>query len=160
VQACARLLALVHERERYPVRMPKDARAFLTPADLVAAWVATSERAVTGHAALHERSNDAVMRLARDETGQPDSGLAVVARLFVHPEARSSGTGSALLSSAAQHAFMIGRTPVLDVAIHLTGAIRFYEQAGWARLGAVTATLGDGLTFEEYVYVAPSPNIG
>ncbi len=55
--------------------------------------------------------------------------------LFVNPAATGRGVGSLLLTTAADHARTLGRTPVLDVVSESARAVALYERHGWQVIG-------------------------
>lgn len=145
------------ERSEYPPYRPADLAAFLTPPDLLGAWVADAGGLVVGHVANHATSSPEVMAAAVASTDRPESGLAVLARLLVEPEHRGTGVAESLVRRAEQEAHASGRWPVLDVALHFTAAIRTYERLGWTRAATVTVVPRVGEPFREHVYVGPAP---
>jgi hypothetical protein len=88
---------------------------------------------------------------------------ADVAKLLVHPRARCSGLGQALMTAAEQHAGGLGRSLlVLDTATD--GAERLYRRLGYRSAGVVPgyARSVDGTTLDATTIMfkhlsAPSP---
>lgn len=91
---------------------------------------------------------ESVVLLARDADGRAigfaqlypqHSALALrrnwlLADLYVEPEARSRGAGTALLKAAEDHARADGAATIaLETAVGNRVAQRFYEKAGWLR---------------------------
>jgi len=157
--ACQRLAEIVHARDGYPVYLPGDLRSFLLVPDAIAAWVAVESDEVVGHVALRPGHTGAMMDLATEKTGIPMSRFGVVARLLVSPPARRSGIGRSLLDRAAGHAIARGLRPILDVVDSHVPAIRLYESLGWMCLGEITVTFGPGVTVDEFVFIAPGPDV-
>jgi GNAT superfamily N-acetyltransferase len=155
LDACEQLVRVVYELDGYPGHWPDDLRGFLADPVAIAAWVAVAADEIVGHVALHPDSSEAAMSLATSATGLPPSSCGFVCRLFVAPTARRSGIGRALLETAAQHARGRGLRPILDVVTRFQAAIDLYETSGWTRAGTVVAHVGDDITLEEFVYVAP-----
>lgn len=153
--ALVQLARVVHDSDGYPLYLPTDLGRFLVSPDAHRAWVAEDDGTLLGHVALHSRSWEGVMALARQETGLGDEQLAVVARLLVSPSDRRRGTGRALLRVAARTAWDLGYTPILDVATTYQAAHRLYEAEGWRRLGTVGFPIPDGHTVDEHVYLGP-----
>jgi hypothetical protein len=60
---CVELLATVHAADGYPLLWPADPAAWLTPANVLHAWVAEDERAVMGHVVLCSAVRDAAAPL-------------------------------------------------------------------------------------------------
>lgn len=88
--ACVAALAQVHRVDGYPSRWPADPAGWLTPRQMLAAWVVDGSDTVDGHVALTDAVDAALARAA----GQPAAELAVVSRLFVRPAARGQRLGA------------------------------------------------------------------
>jgi GNAT superfamily N-acetyltransferase len=112
---------LVHKGESYPWHWPRDAVGWLTPRDVLAAWVAAE---VGGDVAGH-------MMVRGGAGGEP----ATVSRLFVSPKHRGLGLGAQFLERARLWAVENGRTLSLEVDSERHAAIRVYERMGWRRTG-------------------------
>jgi GNAT superfamily N-acetyltransferase len=151
---CVTLLRAVHEVSGYPSRWPDDPARWLTPARLVAAWVADAGGLINGHVAL-VRGVQAQCLL--QVTGRVPDQLGGITRLFVGPAARRQGTARALLEVAAAQAREHGWQPVLDVVADGHAAIALYERAGWKLAGteAATWTNADGVAPVVRYYVGP-----
>jgi len=150
------LAGRVRALDGYPVHLPDgDLARFLTRPPPVAAWVALHARAIVGHAALHEETSPAVMRLATEVV--TDGPVAFVARLFVDPSARRLGIGARLLDHARHEAVARGCVPMLDVVDTpaATAAISLYERAGWRRIGPTPFRMPDGSDGDELVDRGP-----
>jgi GNAT superfamily N-acetyltransferase len=157
---CVEIARVVHQVDGYPPYLPTDLRTFLVSPDAYGAWVAEGGGEVVGHVALHPRTTDAVLTLARSVLGQPVDHLGVVARLLVAPSGRRHGVGRALLERASGEALARGLWPVLDVATQLKGAIQLYEACGWTHVGDVTSCVGGGTSLNERVYRGPDGPAG
>jgi GNAT superfamily N-acetyltransferase len=123
---CLEALAEVHESDRYPIVWPKDPALWLSPAGLLAGWIAERSRVIVGHVVLVDGGNapDGLQ-----SNGQP---LATIKRLFVTPPARRQGTGARLLAHAHTWAIRSGLSVILDVVgPGSSAAIALYERAGW-----------------------------
>ncbi|GGR94750.1 hypothetical protein GCM10010269_37180 [Streptomyces humidus] len=149
-------LALVHAHSGYPVDWPGRPAAWLTPAALLAGWVAELDGRVVGHAALCAAGEgDAAATLW---SGLPDRPApAVISRLYVSPAARGHGVGAALLDRAAGAARARGLHPVLDV-VAADPAAAFYERRGWRSLGTAVQEWGPGRRVLLNCYAAPFPD--
>jgi len=122
LDGCVRLLAEVHRRDGYPVTWPGHPAAWLAGSREIAAWVATQDGRLVGHASLWRG-------------GAADAaGTAQVSRLFVAPAARGRGTGAALLRHVTREARTRGLRLVLDV-VATSAAAAFYEGQGWRLTG-------------------------
>jgi len=131
---CVALLRVVHEADRYPLNWPDNPAQWLTPAALVVAWVAELPGGdIAGHVALQ--------RNAAGRVG------AEVSRLFVGPEARRRSVAATLLAHATSWAAEHGLPLTLTVTDEdRSGAVAFYEAAGWHHTATTTAdwTAPDG----------------
>lgn len=133
--ACIAALATVHEADRYPARWPDDPQAWLTPLDMLGAWVAADGETVLAHVVLTRPAPEFAQTFHR-----PASELAALSRLFVAVPARGAGWARALLSHAAQAAVAAGLQPVLEVESGASAAIALYERAGWQHVASTTAS--------------------
>jgi GNAT superfamily N-acetyltransferase len=151
---CVALLRTVHETSGYPSRWPADPARWLTPASLIAAWVAEADGLITGHIALVAGMRAECLLQA---TGRDPAELGGISRLFVGPAARRQGTALALLEAATARAADRGLQPVLDVVNDGHAAIALYERAGWKQAGTEPAawTNADGNHPTVRYYVAP-----
>ncbi|MFH9864034.1 GNAT family N-acetyltransferase [Streptomyces sp. NPDC017202] len=152
---CVSTLALVHAHSRYPVNWPDEPAAWLTPATLLAAWVAQHDGRTVGHIALcrGEDGDPATALWAARGNGVPAVG---VNRLFVAPGARGLGAGAALLERAVGEARSRGLHPVLDV-VATDPAAAFYARLGWRDLGRVDQRWGPDQLVPLRCYAAPVP---
>jgi ribosomal protein S18 acetylase RimI-like enzyme len=153
--ACAALAREVHALDRYPRFLPEDVRSFLDPPGAYGCWVADRDGEVAGHVALLPRGVRSALQIASSALDRPADQLAVIARLFVSPQARGNGTGRRLLDTATAEAVSRGLWPVLDVDTNLAPAIALYESSGWVRAGMITVRFRDGHSLDEYVYLGP-----
>jgi GNAT superfamily N-acetyltransferase len=154
VDACLQMAHHVKRLDGYPPRGPVDER-FMAPPQELAAWVAEIDATVVGHVALHSTGASDTVVMAAHHTGRTPEELAVVARVLVSPAARRRGVARALLGTAVESAHERGRQPILDVAEHLSAAIRLYETSGWERAGEVIIPCGDEPSLPCYVYIGP-----
>lgn len=153
------LLRDVHERDAYPARWPDDPAAWLSPVDLVTAWVADGARAeqVIGHCALvavdPSRPTAGAWSLA---SRTPARRLVCVAKLFVASDSRGKGVGRVLLDAAVAGAAAMGQRAVLEVSSADRRAVSLYRRAGWVEAGAGPRRdwLPEGAT--SLLFVAPS----
>lgn len=158
---CVRVLAEVHARDGYPLNWPGQPAAWLTPASLLAAWVAERDGRVAGHVCLSRSGpDDAAAGLWRARSGLGDDAPTVLNRFFVAPSARGLGIGALLLSAAVSAARALNRHPVLDVAASDTAATALYDRLGWQRLGTVEQRWGPAQNVTVRCYAAPpSPQV-
>ena len=139
LDASVGVMAEVHATDGYPLYWPADARSWLTPDRLLAAWVAEDEGTVVGHVTLCSAVGDAAAPLWSQASGLPPDRLAAIGRLFVAPRARGRGVGASLLAQACAEARLRRLRPALEVLDHDRGAIALYERLGWCRVASATA---------------------
>lgn len=158
--ACVTVLRRVHELSGYPSRWPDDPGGWITPRNMLAAWVAEHDGRVAGHVTLVQGLR---MDCLLQATGRQVAELGGVARLYVDPGARRHGLARALLDAATAGAVARGLLPVLDVVDDARPAIALYERAGWRLAGTQPATWTDpdGSTPTIRCYIGPrsQPNI-
>ena len=121
---CVAALRAVHDADGYPLNWPADPYRWLDPPMLRRAWVAEAG-AITGHVAVQQAG---------------DAGAAEVSRLFVTPAGRRRSIGRALLQQAVRWA--VERELWLTLSVvdgHRSGAVAFYESAGWRYTHSTTA---------------------
>lgn len=152
--ACVAALGDTHRTSAYPTVWPKDPAAWLTPKDMLGAWVAEVDGAVVGHVALGEPKDRTVGTWAA-ATRRPLATVAEVTRLFVASTARGRSLGERLLVTAGAYARARGRTLVLGVLRESRAAIALYERLGWRRLSSMDFTLSNGMVTTMYCYVPP-----
>ncbi|MFD1544684.1 GNAT family N-acetyltransferase [Nonomuraea guangzhouensis] len=130
LDACVKALAEVQAADRYPVDWPDDPHGWLTPGDLLRAWIALDEAgAVVGHVGLAQ-----VEPRVAELLGTPVR--ASVTRLFVTPSARRGGLAARLLDTALAAE---GGRLTLEVSDEGTAAIAAYERYGWLRVATSRA---------------------
>lgn len=153
----AAVLVQVHERDGYPVEGVADPRSWLTPPREVAAWTALDDSVAIGQISLTQAdSDDDAAKLWMRHTRGHLSQLVIPVRLFVDPEHRQRGAGSALLLAARTYAIEHDLAIAFDVMLKDADAIRLYEAIGCVRLGTIEHVHGDGKIEPAAVYVAPT----
>jgi ribosomal protein S18 acetylase RimI-like enzyme len=157
IPEAAKALVKVHETDGYPVEGVDEPEAWLTPPDLLETWVAELDGRVVGHVALSHPNGEDAVALWLDQSGAAESEVAVLARLFVAPEARRMALGRRLTQAAMQYADEEGLRLVLDVMTKDTSAMRLYENLGWQRIGTSKHTYGEGQQTDAICYVSPAP---
>ncbi|GIH09926.1 hypothetical protein Rhe02_79930 [Rhizocola hellebori] len=125
VAACVAVLALIHKAEAYPWHWPQDAARWLTPRNMLRAWVAVGDAgAIAGHVMVR---------------GAVEGESATVSRLFVSPGYRGLGLGVRFLELARDWAVENGRGLDLEVDSERHAAIGLYERMGWRKTGGYVA---------------------
>lgn len=156
LDAAAQALVAVHAVDGYPVEGVDDPHAWLLPEGMIGAWVAELDGRLVGHVILSEPQGEDAVVMWQAQSGATDTEIAVLARLFVHPDARGHSAGRQLTTAAALHAAKIGRRCVFDVMTKDTVAIQLYERLGCERLGETMHVFGDSQQVPAICYVAPS----
>jgi len=156
MDACVRLLAIVHARDQYPLLWPDDAITWLSPRGIIAAWVAERNGSVLGHVALHHPGRDGGGVEWLESLGLCPSQIAWISRLFVDPAARRRGLGSYLLNAALRHASRLGLRAALEVVETDRDAIALYERYGWIRVQSRAWILPSGAKTLVHSYLAPA----
>lgn len=133
MSASVQALAEVHFQDGYPTRWPADPGAWLSPPDLLGAWVAVDDGEINGHVVLAGGVDNAQLIEA---AGRPATELAMVSRLFVRPAIRGRRVGQQLLATVTAFAEEHETGLVLDVVDERrSAAIALYEQLGWRLVG-------------------------
>lgn len=135
LEQCASLMKEVYTSDGYPVEGADDARKFLSDPKIQAAWIAEREGNIIGHVCINKPTpGDASVALWWQQHGTKEP-IAVLGRLFLHREARSSGLAAKLLDAAVSWASNRGLRLVLFALTRIPAPIRFYERQGWHRFG-------------------------
>jgi ribosomal protein S18 acetylase RimI-like enzyme len=157
IPEATKALVKVHERDGYPVEGVGEPESWLTPPDLLKAWVAELDGRIVGHVALSHPSGEDAVALWQEQSGASESEVAVLARLFVAPEARRMALGRRLTQAAMEYATEEDLRLVLDVMTKDTSAMRLYEALGWQRIGTSKHAYGEGQQTDAICYVSPAP---
>lgn len=136
---CVDALAAVQAADRYPVDWPADPVRWLTPSDLVRAWVAVEGSGVVGHAGLSQLDAATLEPAVAAALGEPVGPVGSITRLFVTPEGRGRGCAALLLDTVRKEAAALGLPLMLDVSDEGHAAIALYERAGWRRVASARA---------------------
>ncbi|WP_079314685.1 GNAT family N-acetyltransferase [Microbispora sp. GKU 823] len=139
LRACIDALATVHASDRYPVDWPADPGRWLTPSNLVQAWVAVEGSDVVGHVGLSQLDAATLEPPLARAIGTPAGPVGSITRLFVTPQWRGYGHATRLLDVVGKKAADLGIPLVLDVSDDGHAAIALYERAGWQRVASARA---------------------
>lgn len=134
-------LVEVHARDGYPVEGVSDPVGWLNAPGFVRSWTAEADGVLVGQVSLARPVGEDAVRLWQERSEQNAEDVLVLARLFVRPKARGSGTGKALTLAAMEYARQRGLTLVLDVMAKDRAAIRLYEKLGWEPIGTADHTV-------------------
>jgi len=155
IQAAAGLVR-VHARDGYPVEGVGRPEEWLTPRGMINAWVAVKSGTVIGHVTVSRPADEPAVSLWVERSGESASSVAVLARLFVVPEARNVAAGEGLVRAAVDYARGEGIRLVLDVLAKDAAAIRLYTRLGWKSIGSAVHAYGVRQEAEAFCFVAPS----
>ncbi|MFF1482854.1 GNAT family N-acetyltransferase [Streptomyces sp. NPDC058301] len=153
----AEALVAIHASDGYPVEGVDDPHGWLDSPKVIRAWIAALDGRVVGHVSINRPNGEEAVALWADQAGVPDTQIAVLARLFVLPEARGNDVGGRLMNAATTSAQMDGLRLVLDVMAKDAAAIRLYERLGWSHIGTTSHAYGDGQSIEAICFVSPEP---
>ncbi|MGW5197185.1 N-acetyltransferase family protein [Streptomyces spiralis] len=154
----AAALVTVHAADGYPVEGVDDPQTWLAQDGILQAWVAEKDGKIVGHAMLSRPQGEDAVRMWIEQSGDTADHVAVGARLFVTPEARSEGLGERLIRAAFSYAQGHGLRVVLDVMAKDKAAIRLYERIGMQRIGTAKHSYGERQEVEAVCYVSPEPS--
>ncbi|WP_306213117.1 GNAT family N-acetyltransferase [Actinoplanes sp. RD1] len=140
----------------YPVEGADYAESWMHPEGSLSARVAGSSGEVLGHAAICDlEDGDAAAAMLMKRLDIPATEIAVLARLFVGPTARRSGTGQRLAEAALAYAVEHRRRAVFDVMEKDSAAIRMYERLGCVMLGRTSHQVAGGRVVPALCFAAP-----
>lgn len=108
-----------------------------------------------GHVAITNPQDEDAVRLFLEQSEQPATHAAVLARLFVHPEARGRSIGERLVREAADYALSHGVRLVGDVMAKDKAAIRLYEQLGCQIIGTTMHNYGNNKQIPAVCFAMP-----
>ncbi len=148
-------LIRVHARDGYPVEGVSQPDAWLTPCGMINSWIAIRSGIFIGHVAISRPAGEQAVSLWIEQSGESADKIAVLARLFVVPEARNMAAGESLMGAAADYARLRGIRLVLDVLAKDEAAIRLYTRLGWRNIGSAVHPFGVGQRAEAFCFVAP-----
>ena len=155
IASAASALVTVHSTDGYPVEGVAQPEEWLSPAGLLAAWVAVFDGRTVGHAAVARPSGEEAVSLWIERSGAGSENVGVLARLFVLPEIRGRSVGESLVRATMEYAGNHGLRLVLDVMTKDRSAIRLYERLGWQQIGNITHHFGERQAIDALAYVSP-----
>jgi GNAT superfamily N-acetyltransferase len=137
------LLRAVYLTDGYPANWPNDPRRWLASSRTIAAWIFEERGEVLGHLALTAPAPGRAWPEWQEACDVPYERLSVMRRLFVDPNSRRKGVGTALVKTAEREAAARGMPLVLDVAADNRTAISFWKRHGWHDVGEARLPPGD-----------------
>ncbi|MGP3999582.1 GNAT family N-acetyltransferase [Streptomyces sp. 8N706] len=154
--AAAAGLVTVHAADGYPVEGVEDPQGWLSPPELLEAWVAEMAGQVVGHVAVSRPQGEEAVSLYLKQAQVSEGQVVVLARLFVLPQARRKAVGEGLAREAASYARRRKLALVGDVMTKDAAAIRLYERLGCQIIGSTIHTYGEGQQTSALCFVAPT----
>ncbi|KAK5125656.1 hypothetical protein LTR85_011930 [Meristemomyces frigidus] len=130
LDGCVDLIRLVYAHSGYLVQGTDNAKAFLSGGSIEQAWIAEHDDQIVGHVAVSKATEDDVS-VALWRKQHPNDPIAMLERLFVHPEKLGGGIATQLIQTATARSRESGRRLVLFALIKDQAAIRLYERQGW-----------------------------
>ncbi|MGW0331260.1 GNAT family N-acetyltransferase [Streptomyces sp. NPDC003011] len=152
----ARALVVVHGVDGYPVEGVDQPEAWLMPEGLIQGWVAEISGNIVGHVCITWGRDEAAVDLFLEQSDRSRNEIAVMARLFVVPEARGHSVGVRLVQEATDYARRHGLALVGDVMKKDVAAIRLYERLGCRILGTTVHSYGAGQEVPALCFAAPT----
>ncbi|KAL7621233.1 hypothetical protein AAE478_008550 [Parahypoxylon ruwenzoriense] len=153
IVACLAVLEGVYKDNGYPVEGVGNPTLFFAGND--AAWVAEVDGAIIGHIALAECSAENVAVSLWWKQHPEDINVAVLGRLFVHPDHRRGGTASRLIHAAVEEAEGGGQRLVMFALVKDHDAIRLYRRLGWQHFGSTVFKWGEDNEMAAECFASP-----
>lgn len=155
ISAAAAGLVRVYASDGYPVEGVSHPESWLTPAGMIESWVAEISGVFVGHVLISRPMGEEAVSLWLDQSHDAEERVAVLARLFVLPEARQRSVGGKLMGEAVAYANRHGIRLVLDVLLKDAAAVRLYERVGWKRIGSASHSFGAAQEAAALCFVSP-----
>ncbi|KAI8960221.1 acyl-CoA N-acyltransferase [Daldinia sp. FL1419] len=156
---CALALEAVYAKNGYPVSGVGNAIEFLRTDDT--AWVSeNADGEITGHIALFKAgSSDVSVALWWQLHPEEEQPIAVLGRLFVHPDARGGGIANKLMQTALDEGRRRGQRLVMFALANVPDAIRMYHRLGWEHYGTTVfrwkGNAGEELEMDAQCFASP-----
>ncbi|KAI8950014.1 acyl-CoA N-acyltransferase [Xylaria longipes] len=151
--ACIEIIKAVHRDSGYPVGGVDQALKELQTDDQ--AWVAEDHRAIIGHVAMNKACETFVNVAMWLEKHPQATDIALLARLFVHPEARRRGAATLLVRAVEEVARSEGRRLLILALGKDQNAIRLYRRLRWDHYGTTVYRWGEGNEMDAECFVSP-----
>jgi GNAT superfamily N-acetyltransferase len=155
IAAAAAGLVRVHALDGCPVEGVSQPESWLTPTGMIASWVAEISGLLAGHVVISRPMGEEAVSLWLEQSHDAEDKVAVLARLFVLPEARQRSIGERLMGAAVAYANRHGIRLVLDVLFKDAAAIRLYERTGWEGIGNGSHAFGAAQEAAALCFVSP-----
>ncbi|KAK5137528.1 hypothetical protein LTR08_008508 [Meristemomyces frigidus] len=154
LDGCVEALRHVHAHSGYPVQGMDNAKAFLTEGRVEQAWIAEDSGHIVGHIAVSTATEDDVS-VALWQKQYPDVPIAILERLFVHPEKDGGGIATQLIRTAMAWSLQVGRRLVLFALVKDQAAMKLYARLGWEPFGNTNYHWGNEEHMEAVCFVSP-----
>ena len=159
LEACVETMRAVYHDSGYPVQGVDNALEELQKDDQ--AWVAEDEKdgTIFGHVAMNRavKSYVNVARWLEKHPEATDDDVAVLGRLFVHPERRGRGAATKLIRAVEEEARRRGKRLLILALVKDQTAIRLYRHLGWEYYATVVFCWGEGKEIDAECFVSPLP---
>ncbi|KAK5628774.1 hypothetical protein RRF57_004489 [Xylaria bambusicola] len=150
--ACVEIMKAVYRDSGYPVEGVANALEALQGDDQ--AWVAVDEGVVIGHVAMN-RGVETYVNVARWLETHPRAEVAVLGRLFVHPERRGRGAATKLIRTVEEEARKRGPRLLILALVKDQAAIRLYRHLGWEHYATTVFRWGEGNQMDAECFASP-----
>ncbi|KAI0439321.1 acyl-CoA N-acyltransferase [Xylaria telfairii] len=149
--ACVEIIKAVYHDSGYPVGGVDQALEELQTDDR--AWVAEDD-AIIGHVAMN-KARTSYVNVALWLEKHPEANIALLSRLFVHPEARRRGAATMLVRAVEEAARREGRRLLILALVKDQDAIRLYRRLGWEHYGTTVFRWGEGNEMGAECFASP-----
>ncbi|KAI0109438.1 acyl-CoA N-acyltransferase [Hypoxylon sp. NC0597] len=154
IPACLDILETVYETSGYPVGGVGDPALYFAQDD--DAWVVETDGTVAGHIALSKARAENVAVALWWQQHPEDIQVAVLGRLFVHPNRRKNGSASSLIHTAVEEARRRGQRLLMFALIKDQDAIRLYRKLGWQHYGTTVFKWGQENEMAAECFTSPA----
>ncbi|KAI0554597.1 acyl-CoA N-acyltransferase [Xylaria curta] len=152
---CVEIIKAVYRDSGYPVGGVDHALEELQTDDQ--AWVAEDNGEIIGHVAMNKARETYVnVALWLEKTPKTIiTGIALLARLFVHPEARRRGAATMLVRAVEEAARGEEKRLLILALVKDQDAIRLYRRLGWQYYGTTVFRWGEGKEMDAECFASP-----
>ncbi|KAI0802721.1 acyl-CoA N-acyltransferase [Xylaria sp. FL0064] len=154
--ACVEIMRAVYLDSGYPVGGVENALKTLRTDDQ--AWVAEDNGVIIGHVAMNEAPKTYV-NVALWLERYPQADVAILGRLFVHPERRGRGAATKLIRTVEEEARSKGKRLLILALVKDQDAIRLYRHLGWEYYATTVFRWGEGEEMDAECFVSPPPSL-
>ncbi|KAI0189991.1 acyl-CoA N-acyltransferase [Xylaria flabelliformis] len=152
---CVEIIKAVYHDSGYPVGGVDQALEELQADDR--AWVAEDNGEIIGHVAMN-KARETYVNVALWLEKHPQTtttNIALLARLFVHPEARRRGAATMLIRAVEEAARGEEKRLLILALVKDQDAIRLYRRLGWQYYGTGVFRWSEGKEMDAECFVSP-----